>query len=86
MAYGLTPSASSLPRDRGSRLQLRPRTPWISPINRDLTRGILDFRSFRVELLAGLVLILMTLLLAVHAWADSSMNHETMDSGREGRS
>lgn len=74
MTYGLTPSASSLPRDRGSRRQLRHRMPWI--------RGIFGFRSSRVELLVGLVFILMTFLLAVHAWADSSMNHETMDSDR----
>ena len=36
----------------------------------------------KIKLFLGLVFILMTFLLAVHAWADSSMNHETMDSDR----
>jgi hypothetical protein len=66
--------STSLPRACGRRLQVRPRTPWIS--------GILDFRSFRVKFFIGLVYVLMMLLLAVCTWADSSMNHETMDSDR----
>lgn len=40
IAFGMTPTASLLPRACGSTLQLRPRTPW--------TWGILDFRLIRV--------------------------------------
>jgi hypothetical protein len=36
----------------------------------------------RVKFFNGLLFVLMTLLLAVHAWADSSINRETMDSDR----
>ena len=36
----------------------------------------------KIKYFAGLVLILMMLFLAAYAWADSSLNHETMDSGK----
>jgi hypothetical protein len=36
----------------------------------------------KIKFFVGLVFVLIILFLAVHAWADSSMNHETMDSDR----
>ena len=48
MASGQTPTASTLPRTRSSRLQLRPWTPFEDPV-RGGNWGTLDFRSIRVE-------------------------------------